>query len=135
MGAGRWASESAMNLLAIDHVTMHVRDLDSTRSYYQDVFGFCCTELADRQPRTLQLEASAVHLFIAESPDMDAEFVRSQHVSFEVDSLASVIEQLDARGESYQLGEYRGFDVRNYRWCEWRDPEGVRVECVERTPD
>lgn len=124
-----------MNLRAIDHVTMHVRDLDSARSYYQEVFGFCCIELADRRPRVLQLETPSVHLFIAESVDMDAEFVRSQHVSFEVESLASVTEQLDARGETYQLGEYRGFNARNYRWCEWSDPEGIRVECVEPIPD
>ena len=124
-----------MDLRAIDHVTLHVQNLDRAKSYYEEVFGFSCSELPGVDPRVLQLESPAVHLFIVESTAMDPECVRRQHVSFEVESLAGVIAELDASGEPYQLGEYSGFQTRNYRWCEWRDPEGVRVECVEPIRD
>jgi hypothetical protein len=33
----------------------------------------------------------------------------------------------------HALGEVRFFAHRNYAWCEWRDPDGIRLECVEVT--
>ena len=120
-----------MRPLTIDHVTLYVPDLDAVARYYEEVFGFSCRELAAEVGRTLQLENDAVHLFISEVPKMDPGSVRRQHVSFEVASLQRVFEELDARGEAYETGEYAGFETRSYRWCEWRDPAGIRVECVE----
>ncbi|VAW74569.1 hypothetical protein MNBD_GAMMA15-2023 [hydrothermal vent metagenome] len=62
----------------------------------------------------------------------DDEFLSKQHLSFEVDSLDEVIETLNEAGISeYSLGEVRFFAHRNYTWCEWRDPNGIRLECVE----
>jgi len=23
------------------------------------------------------------------------------------------------------------FKFNNYRWCEWEDPDGIKIECVE----
>jgi catechol 2,3-dioxygenase-like lactoylglutathione lyase family enzyme len=82
--------------------------------------------------RNLQLEKATVHFFLAEEPTIDADSVNRQHISFEVESLGPVIALLEARGEPYELGQYSGFKSRNYRWCEWRDPAGIRIECVER---
>jgi len=120
-----------MQLRAIDHVTLYVRDLDAVRPYYEEVFGFSCSELRTEAGRGLQLETDSVHLFIVEAPERDPGSVRMQHVSFEVAELGAVARQLDSRGEAYETGQYSGFRSRNYRWIEWRDPEGIRVECVE----
>lgn len=59
-------------------------------------------------------------------------FVAKQHISFEVESLARVIENLNALGiTDYEVGEVGFFVHKNYKWCEWRDPSGIRLECVE----
>jgi catechol 2,3-dioxygenase-like lactoylglutathione lyase family enzyme len=120
-----------MKLRAIDHVTLQVPDIRVARRYYEEVFGFSCRELSNEGSKSLQLEGGDVHFFITEMPAVDPEVVRRQHISFEVDSLTPVRDLLDKRGESYESGEYSGFRTRNYRWCEWRDPNGIRVECVE----
>jgi transposase InsO family protein len=95
------------------------------------VFGFSCSDLQTEEGRVLQLETESVHLFIVEASELDPDSVRRQHVSFEVAELGPVAQELDLRGEAYATGQYTGFRSRNYRWIEWRDPVGIRVECVE----
>jgi len=29
------------------------------------------------------------------------------------------------------MGEFRQFRYHNYKWIEWRDPDGIRLEYVE----
>ena len=102
--------------------------LQDVRDWYEETFGFSVTDLGSG---TLSLENDAVHWFLTEDPSVSAEHVERQHVSFEVEALAPVIERLRAEGVRHETGTYRGFRHRNYRWCEWRDPAGIRVECVE----
>ena len=62
----------------------------------------------------------------------DDEFIPKQHLSFRVDSLQDVIETLTRLGEhDYKTGEVNLFKHQNYKWCEWLDPSGIRLECVE----
>ncbi len=120
-----------MRIQAIDHVTLYVGSLDAVAAYYEEVFGFSTRLLPGSGPRTLSCENDAVHFFVVEDPAVPAEFVRRQHVSFQVPSLGPVVALLRSRGEPHETGVHRGFETRNYRWCEWRDPAGIRVECVE----
>ena len=117
--------------IAIDHVSLLIRSAATTKVYYERLFNFTCTLHPD-DSTILQVESPAVHFFMLEREDMPDDFLREQHISLEVANLSSVIERLDARGETYEVGEFRGFEHRNYRWCEWRDPSGIRLECVER---
>lgn len=115
---------------AIDHVCLWVRSLAEAKEYYQRLFGFVCTPRVG-DATTLVVESATVHFFLSQSGQPD-EFLARQHLSFEVDSLAQVIENLQALGISdYQVGEVGFFAQRNYKWCEWRDPSGIRLECVE----
>ena len=115
---------------AIDHVCLWVRSLAEARDYYEKLFGFVCTpRTGDGQ--TLVVESERVHFFISEAQG-DHDFLAQQHLSFEVPDLAPVIEQLQMLGiQDYQLGEVDCFAHKNYKWCEWRDPSGIRLECVE----
>lgn len=55
--------------------------------------------------------------------------------SFRVKNLNEVIERLGSAGiDDYATGAVDFFAHNNYRWCEWRDPDGIRVECVEIIP-
>ena len=122
-------------LQSIDHVTLFVQDIDTIKEYYAELFGFSVTELFHKNAKNLQLEAGPVRLFITEDKEIEPRIVEQQHVSFAVGSLLPVIDLLKARGESYKTGTFLGFESNNYHWCEWRDPAGIRVECVEHIPD
>lgn len=121
-----------MNLKTIDHVTLYVPSVDLVRDYYTDVFGFSVTDLPSSGANTLLVERGAVHFFIVEERSAPLDFIRRQHISFEVDSLRPVTTLLDDNNIPYNTGIYEGLAAFNYRWCGWRDPEGIRVECIER---
>ncbi len=84
-------------------------------------------------PRTLIVESQNVHFFISEN-EGDDRFIARQHLSLRVASLADVTAHLGNLGiTDYTVGEVRFFARSNYKWCEWRDPDGIRLECVELT--
>ena len=115
---------------AIDHVCLSVSSLARAQQYYERVFGAYC-KLRDGDPRTLVVEAAHVHFFLSES-HASPEFLSSQHLSLRVKSLDDVISVLNALGiTEYETGVVDFFKHNNYRWCEWRDPDGIRLECVE----
>jgi catechol 2,3-dioxygenase-like lactoylglutathione lyase family enzyme len=81
------------------------------------------------------VESPNIHLFISEVRGVSTDFLSRQHLSFEVDNLGHVVSALEEFGISgYETGEFEMSQHRNYKWCEWRDPDGIRIECVERTP-
>jgi catechol 2,3-dioxygenase-like lactoylglutathione lyase family enzyme len=115
---------------AIDHVCLWVRSLPEAKNYYEKMFGFVCTPRAG-EATTLVVESEDIHFFLTESKDGNA-LLSKQHLSFEVESLNKVIDTLNEMGiTDYVVGEVRFFTYKNYKWCEWRDPSGVRLECVE----
>ena len=115
---------------AIDHVCLWVTSLSEAKSYYENVFGFVC-KAREGDANTLVVESENVHFFISESNNA-GRFLSNQHLSFEVDSLEEVIDSLNKMGISdYDQGEVTFFTHKNYKWCEWRDPNGIRLECVE----
>jgi catechol 2,3-dioxygenase-like lactoylglutathione lyase family enzyme len=116
---------------AIDHVCLWVRSLPEAKRYYENIFGFECRPREDDED-TLVVESENIHLFLSVCKDAN-EFLSKQHISFEVESLDDVMKTLQEMGVTdYKTGEARFFVHRNYRWCEWRDPSGIRLECIER---
>jgi catechol 2,3-dioxygenase-like lactoylglutathione lyase family enzyme len=115
---------------AINHVCLWVRSIPEAKAYYEKLFGFTCTPRAG-DSQTLVVESEQVHFFICEAMT-DSEFLSKQHISFEVPALEPVIEQLKASGiADVKIGAVDFFTHQNYKWCEWRDPSGIRLECVE----
>ncbi len=79
------------------------------------------------------MESEFIHFFISENDGEDS-FISKQHLSFEVESLGEVTEHLRSVGiTDYTMGEVTFFSQRNYKWCEWRDPDGIRLECIALT--
>lgn len=116
---------------AIDHICLIVTSLETTQAYFAKLFDF---SFQPRQgdPKTLVVESENVHFFISQSANAPADFLHLQHISFRVANLEAVIARLDAAGiTGYTTGAVDFFVHNNYRWCEWRDPNGIRIECVE----
>ena len=123
-----------IRLVSIDHVCLLVTSISRSKSYYKRVFDFNCTPRPD-DSKTLMVESPNIHFFINEVHGVSTDFLSKQHLSFEVDNLDLVVSALEELGISdYETGEFRMFQHRNYKWCEWCDPDGIRIECVERTP-
>lgn len=117
---------------AIDHICLWVRSLSESKRYYEKVFGVVCYPRKD-DPKTLIVESESIHFFISENEGEDS-FISTQHLSLEVESLVEITEHLRSLGiTDYSVGEVNFFSHRNYKWCEWRDPDGIRLECIELT--
>ncbi len=115
----------------IDHINLIVSSLDQTKDYYERVFGFNIVP-RENNPQTLVVESKHVHFFITQIENVPEAVMQNQHISFEVEDLDSVIEALAGIGiTDCKIGEIGFFQYQNYRFCEWRDPDGIRIECVE----
>lgn len=120
-----------ITIKAIDHVCLWVRSLAETKTYYEKLFGVTCTP-REGDETTLVVESDHIHFFISETAT-ETEFISKQHISFEVESLNTVINTLNEIGISgYEVGEVSFFTRHNYKWCEWRDPSGIHLECIEK---
>ena len=116
---------------AIDHICLAVSSLSQSQTYYEKVLGAICKR-RDTDPNTLVVETPQIHFFLSES-DANPDFLAQQHLSFCVDSLEEAIASLEELGiTDYETGVVEFFEHNNYRWCEWRDPDGIRLEVVER---
>lgn len=114
----------------IDHVCLQVTDLNRSKKYYETLFGVKCW-LREDNSKMLVVETKGVHFFLAESK-AGHEFLSNQHLSLQVDNLNEVICILEnLKITDYETGIIDFFEHENYRWCEWRDPDNIRLECVE----
>ena len=117
----------------IDHACLVVRSLTKSRTFYGQLFDFSFSP-RDGDPDTLAVESPHVHFFLTQAPNAPAAFLQMQHLSFRVDEIEPVMARLQAAGHEFTVGEVSFFRHNNYRWCEWRDPDGIRLECVSPLP-
>lgn len=118
-----------IDLKSIDHICLWVRSLNISKEYYEKLFSVVCFP-REGDENTLVVESRLVHFFISENKE-DVSFIKKQHLSFEVEDLTIVTKYLTKLEIDYSVGEAEFFKNRNYKWCEWRDPDGIRLECVE----
>ena len=115
---------------SIDHICLFVTDLNRSKIYYGQLFGARCW-LRENDSNTMIVEAEHIHFFLSQM-SKNSSFIPNQHLSFRVTDLSKVIEKLKELGiNEYEIGTVDYFKRNNYRWCEWRDPDGIRLECVE----
>ncbi|ULQ58620.1 VOC family protein [Brucepastera parasyntrophica] len=114
----------------IDHICLLVKNLDKSKTYYETVFSLS----GKRHPAdasVYMLENRDIHFFIMET-DAPDQFIREQHLSIEIESIEKAEKILAECGiTDYEKGIFNAFDYRNYKWIEWRDSNGIRLEFVE----
>lgn len=122
-----------IEVLRIDHICLFVSDINRSKKYYDDIFG-TISRVHPNDDKTYMFETPNIHFFIKEV-NLPIECYGYQHLSFEVKSINDVLEILKAKTEiKYQTGQFNSFNYNNYKWLEWRDPDGIRLEVVERIP-
>jgi catechol 2,3-dioxygenase-like lactoylglutathione lyase family enzyme len=119
-----------INPTQIDHICLLVNSIERSQKYYERLFDFSFKRRLE-DPKTLIVESENVHFFITELENIPEEMITKQHISFEVDHLNEIINLLKSESIEFKTGEVNIFKHKNYKWCEWRDPNGIRVECVE----
>ena len=128
---GLFQEDAMIAPTAIDHICLVVTSLAASRDYYRRLFDFTFAP-REGDPDTLAVESGAVHFFLTQVPGAPPDFLRRQHLSFRVADLDDAIARLAAAGVAeYATGRVDFFRRNNYRWCEWRDPDGIRLECVQ----
>lgn len=118
-------TETAPRATGIDHVVLHVRDIERSRKFYLDVLGM---SVAHESPGQLFLACGGQGLALFERSDGAAlETGRElNHLAFNVD--AGTYEEIKAYLEAHglEVTGRRGED----RCVYFRDPDGHRLQLV-----
>jgi catechol 2,3-dioxygenase-like lactoylglutathione lyase family enzyme len=118
-----------IDLQGIDHVCLLISDLKKSKIYYEKLFNIVCKPHPN-DATTLMVESPFVHFFIKEI-NAPQSFLGYQHLSFKVPTLGVIIRELEMNNISYETGTFTYFTNSKYRWVEWRDLNGIRLECIE----
>ncbi len=113
----------------IDHICLLVSDLERSQRYYEKLFNVVFKPYPG-DTSTLMVESPYVHFFIKEINAPES-FLKCQHISFTAPELDYIIEELKRNNISYKTGMFTHFTHFNYKWVEWQDPDGIRLECIE----
>ncbi len=125
-------SPNTTSAVVIDHVAIHVADLDVSVGFYTGVFGFQEIPAAAKGRRWLSLgKGVAIHLLGGRTaPVVDN---RSVHFAFTSDNLEPIMQRLKERhitwsdfaGNAGAVGSVRNDGVRQIFF---RDPDGYWIE-------
>lgn len=114
----------------IDHICLIVKNLEESRRYYERIFDME-SQPSNRDNSTVLLENKEIHFFITER-DFPKEYMEMQHISIQTESIEEKKKELIRKGiTSFATGEFKQFKYHKYRWIEWRDLNGIRLEYVE----
>lgn len=119
-----------MGRLALDHITIQCRDLESSRRFYVDVLnlkdgyrppfdGPPGAWLYDDEGRPI------VHLFAGSAEEEGARSTSIDHVAFVVDDLPAVKARLEDRGIPFDGAIVPDLGVEQIFLC---DPDGIQIE-------
>lgn len=121
--------QQPIRALGIDHVCLLVSNLEKARGYYQSLFGLIVRPHPTAS-NTIMCEGENIHFFI-EQVDFPREYLSKQHLSVRVSDVQTIMDTLQSLNIPYESGTFTRFEYQNYHWVEWRDPDGIRLECVE----
>ncbi len=119
------------------HVGLHVKDLDRSVSFYQDVLGFTLVSSIELKggPRIAFVEIPEQFLLeLVENRDMpvkaDGPF---EHVCFRVESFEESFQSLRKQGIEFETDMlfFREFWDHGMKFAFFRGPDGERLEIAE----
>lgn len=127
--------------IAFEHVGMTSGDLDRTIAFYCGQLGLALAlrktnergEMAFLDTGNGMLEVSCPSAQVARSRDVPPHEAGMRHLTFAVDSVDTMIDQLEASGvEILERPRPAFFTEMVQRVAFVRDPDGIMVELIER---
>lgn len=128
-------------IIGFEHVGMTCGDLDRTVAFYCGLLGLTLAlrqqnergEMAFLDTGSGMLEIACPKADVARSRDVPPHEAGMRHLTFAVDSVDAMIEQLDAAGvDIIERPRPAHFTAMIKRVAFVRDPDGIMVELVER---
>ena len=117
-------------IFMIDHVCLIVRDVLKSMEYYEMVFDIKGQQ-HPKDDNTYMFESPEIHFFLCQA-DFPRQFLEKQHLSLRVKNLDTAQKVLEEKGIThYESGQFESFKYTNYKWLEWRDPDGISLEFVQ----
>ncbi len=114
----------------IDHIVIMVSDITQSKEYYKNLFQLD-VKAHPTDNNIIMLENSEIHFFMIET-NFSKEVLNKQHLSITTDSIDKSRSLLIKNGIiDFKEGTFLSFKYRNYKWIEWNDPDGIRLEFVE----
>ena len=118
-----------------NHTAMHVRDLEAAVKFYTEVLGLTYERAQGDDPnRPTAVFVTAIQLMRAADQDVSVKGVLD-HIGIRVRNMDELVESLKANGvslENDRVNDRTANGVR-VRTCFFRDPEGNRIELIERS--
>lgn len=122
----------------IDHVSLYVSDLDRSLSWYEQVLGLeraYVGSLGDGlYGAFLVVGDTMINVLQNSQPERD---LAEQHLAFSVFDIDGMVRKLRALDVVFDFPEpvvlEEGY-IAGQRYINFRDPDGVRLELVERSP-
>jgi catechol 2,3-dioxygenase-like lactoylglutathione lyase family enzyme len=161
---GRYAaaqqfSEEAMSefkVLATNHTSFTVSDLDRSVAFFRDALGFEVTSRAPRDPKLIQsitgIEGADLEIAYVRGPGHSLELIEYQapsdkgkvesrpcdtgfaHIAYDVDNIDAAV-AASAPFDVLPIGDITVIDKgpnAGGRVCYLRDPDGVTIEYIEK---
>jgi lactoylglutathione lyase len=114
-------------------VTVNVKDMDESIGFYKNVVGLSVERTLQPNPATriAFLGSGETKLELIHNPENGAPaFGRDISMGFEVESMESIMQVLDAAGVKVESGPFQPGPA--FRFLFVLDPNGARVQLVER---
>ena len=117
--------------VAVDHIALHVADLDTSVAFYGQVLGLREIPSAAQGRCWMALGAAQLHLLGGRTAPVPEN--RERHVALTTDSLEPVMAALKARGMNWQdfagnVGQVSQTRSDGVRQIFFRDPDGYWIE-------
>ena len=147
---------SGFKVLATNHTSFTVSDLDRTLAFFRDGLGFEVTSKAPRDPALIQaitgVEGAELQISYVRGPRHSLELIQYDspadkgkvisrpcdtgfaHVAYDVDDIDAAIATA-ANYEVWPIGQVTVIDKgpnAGSRVCYLRDPDGVTIEFIEK---
>jgi len=128
-----------MEIRHIDHVTLFVSDLAKSLDFYTRIVGLHLAYEGTLGGGTYGafLDVGETMINVIEDRSL-AEFIPHQHIAMSVDDVDAVYERLSSKGLAFDQPQPENLPagyITGQRYIEFRDPDGVRIEIVQRSAD
>lgn len=129
-----------MKIKSLDHITINVKELDKTLKFYGDLLGLQKLPSVEMDGQTIyyfmlpggtKLELIYYYHDTGSSDGNELAVGSCRHFAFEVDDIATVVQELEPAGYNFHL-KPKYYDLLGCTCGLVRDPNGFELEFVQK---